>query len=123
MGENSDRRTNRSRTEGDHEREDRRYRALANHERRRVLRYLVERGSATVEDLATLLVGWEATEDGETRRPAAHRRATVRLSHVHLPHLADAELVAYDREAGTVSPTVAERTVDLLDREPAARGV
>jgi len=67
--------------------------------RRRGVLYAAERGEqTTVEELAERISTW--LSDGE----GARRDSSVRLSliHTHLPKLADAGVVEYDRERGTV---------------------
>jgi DNA-binding transcriptional ArsR family regulator len=82
--------------------DDQLYRALASTQRRRVLYLLLDRAESTVDELATVLVGWEATETGTMSGPDDHRRTVVGLVHSDLPLLADVGLVDYDRADGTV---------------------
>ncbi|MFW5911105.1 MAG: DUF7344 domain-containing protein [Halolamina sp.] len=93
------------------------YRALASTERRRLLQYLLDGEERTVDEIATVLVGWEVSESGTIGGPEDRNRTLLGLHHVHLPMLDDAGLVAYDRDRGTVrieplDPT----TVELVDR-------
>lgn len=76
--------------------------ALADRRRRRVLRYLAVTDDATAEELAAVLVGWRLEPGlvlGQNERERVHRS----LRHVHLPKLDQAGLVAYDRDADSVS--------------------
>jgi len=69
---------------------------LLSNSRRRGVLYAVERGEeTTVEELADRISSWLGD---------AHDASSVRLSlvHTHLPRLADAGVVEYDRERGTV---------------------
>jgi hypothetical protein len=91
---------------------DRFYRAMAVEARRRVLYHLVETGASTVEELATVLTGWDATGSGRVEPAGVRDRWTVELRHVHLPHLAEADLLEYDPERGTV---------EAVDLDPAVR--
>jgi hypothetical protein len=84
------------------------YRALSAEPRRRLLAYLLEHGTATRDDLAAMLAGWETTETGGFSGPDDYQRALVALEHAHLPMLDDADLVDYDDES-------AEVTLDLDD--------
>jgi len=78
------------------------YRALAAKRRRRVLYYLLETNRSSVEELATVLCGWEATS-GETMQTTGDRReCLIVLSHNHLPKLAEAGLVEYNPTTGSV---------------------
>ena len=74
------------------------YAALARYPRRRVLSYLLEQPTASVDELADLLVGWEAAARDRSMGPDERTRVLLELVHVHLPHLDDAELVVYDAE-------------------------
>jgi DNA-binding transcriptional ArsR family regulator len=92
---------------------DRFYRCLAAAERRRLLAFLLVHRESTVEELATVLAGWHATESGTMATRDDHERVVSRLHHRHLPLLVDAGLVTRGREDGTVAiealdPAVAE---------------
>lgn len=82
--------------------DDRLYRAFASTPRRRLLWILLEGGESTVDELATVLAGWDATDRGTMRTGEDRKRVVVELAHVHLPLLADVGLIAYDRDSGTV---------------------
>ena len=82
--------------------EDQFYRALASHHRRRVLSYLLEENNSNVEELATVLSGWKATTTGTMQTPADRSDLFIELSHNHLPRLADAGLIDYDSQTGSV---------------------
>jgi DNA-binding transcriptional ArsR family regulator len=83
--------------------DDRLYRALASTRRRRVLYVLLDRGESTVDEIATVLVGWDATETGGMSSPDDHRRTVIGLRHSDLPLLEDAGLLSHDRAGGTVT--------------------
>lgn len=82
---------------------------LADRQRRRILAFLSEKDDRTseVSDLVDHLV----------RESLDRRRVTTTLHHVHLPKLADAGVVEYDRRTGTVryrgDPTV-ESALDAV---------
>jgi DNA-binding transcriptional ArsR family regulator len=99
--------------------DDRLYRALAAKPRRRLLYLLLERGECSVEEVATVLTGWEATETGTMGSVADRERIRTALDHVHLPLLADVGLVTYDRQRGTVEA----EPVDPFLEELIGRGV
>ncbi len=93
------------------------YRALASPERRRLLTLLLDGEERSVEDVATLLVGWEATATGTAKEPADRKRAHLRLVHAHLPMLEEAELVSHDPDRGTVRMgALAPEAIEHLER-------
>lgn len=98
-------------------RDDEFYRALASAQRRRLLSILLDGEERTVEELATLLAGWRATDDGRLVTPADRTRISGELIHIHLPQLSEARLIDYDREAGTVCSTDLDDAIaDLIRR-------
>jgi DNA-binding transcriptional ArsR family regulator len=92
------------------------YRALAATPRRRLLSVLLDGEERTVDELATVLAGWDATDSGGMATPEDHERVAVELVHAHLPLLDDAGLVAHDRDDDTVSLEGVEPAVDDLIR-------
>ncbi|MEF8808196.1 DUF7344 domain-containing protein [Natronomonas sp.] len=102
--------------------DDRLYRALASTQRRRLLCFLLEAGETTVDELATVLTGWTAAEQGAMGTKEDREQLRMALRHIHLPLLADVGLVTYDRESGTVdiealAPAVSELIRESVDRE------
>lgn len=81
---------------------------LADRRRRRVLDYLRDHGagSASLEELVSHLAG----DDGSPAR----ERLGLSLRHVHLPKLAEAGVLDYDREAGRVRYRPEERVERVL---------
>ncbi|QZX99770.1 DUF7344 domain-containing protein [Halobaculum rubrum] len=99
------------------------YRAFASRQRRRVLAILRDTGSdeTSVEELATLLCGYDAADTGTMKTPSDRDRLLAALTHVHLPHLDAVGLVDYDRGDGAASPRPLDPAVEeLLDRSVAA---
>lgn len=78
------------------------YRALASTRRRRLLYLLLVEAESTVDEIATVLAGWDATEAGTMATPDNYEQIVIELRHKHLPLLAEAGLVAYDSERSTV---------------------
>lgn len=82
--------------------EDQFYWALAAPQRRRLLYYLLGEQESTVEELATVLSGWEATITGTMHTSANWSELRLALVHNHLPRLAEAGLIDYDPHDGSV---------------------
>lgn len=100
---------------------DRFYAALASRARRRTLHHLLDQGECTVEELATVLAGWDAVGREEATTTYGRRDRELELVHVHLPMLADADLVEYERGDVAVEPADVEPPVrDLIERSLAA---
>lgn len=79
------------------------FRALADERRRRALSYVLDADSSvTIDELATGLAEWESemTVLGEFDGDIGELRAV--LQHIHLPKLAEADLIEYDTSAGTI---------------------
>lgn len=99
------------------------YRAFASRKRRRLLAMLRDTGPdrTSVDELATLLCGYDAADTGTMRTPSSRDQLLVALIHVHLPHLEAVGLVDYDRGDRTVAPRPLDPEVaELLDRSVAA---
>lgn len=101
--------------------DDRLYRCLAAQSRRRLLYYLLDTEEATVEELAEVLTGWDATEQGGMSTADDYKHVEISLRHTHLPALADAALVSHDpsTEAVTISE-IDDSVAELLERSIAA---
>jgi len=84
-------------------------RAVADPERRAILRHLhaTDSRAVGVDDLA------EAIESRD--RPTDDGRTAVELHHAHLPVLADAEVIEFDRERGSVAYRGDDRVEALLE--------
>lgn len=86
--------------------------ALADRRRRRTLHLLREIGRPlTLESLAERLVAIDR-EGGRELPDAAVERTYVALAHVHVPRLADAGLVRFDGDAGTVGTARLSATLE-----------
>ncbi len=93
------------------------YRALADRTRRRLAYYLTMQSETTVEDSTTALVGWDVSGQGSMASPSDHKEMRTALEHVHLPMLADAGLIEYDPDSGTVAAEDLHEDVEwLLER-------
>ncbi|WP_226012765.1 DUF7344 domain-containing protein [Halomicrobium salinisoli] len=86
--------------------------ALADRHRRRILLALLDGDPQTVDDIAV--------RDGERTDEQRLKHRQIHLLHNHLPHLAEAGLVRWERGAGTVEkgPRFAEirPLIQLLER-------
>lgn len=97
------------------------FQALSVERRRRLLVYLLEEDRTTVDELASMLAGWEATEEATMGSPDAQRQIRTTLVHQHLPALKEADLLDYSRESGDVSlgridEAAAEVLLESVDR-------
>jgi hypothetical protein len=90
------------------------FRVLSDDYRRCVLYYLLDRESATVDELATVLTGWtQAREDAfEIATPDDRTRVRAKLHHVYLPRIDGAGFVHYEYDSGEVE---LETVPDMLD--------
>lgn len=100
---------------------DRLFSCLSDATRRRCLAYLDRSGSVSVPDLAAQLAAEAADATIANVDRAERERVHTTLVHAHLPKLADAGLVEWDREAGTV--TLPERSAALRERFRTPPGV
>lgn len=93
------------------------YRALASSHRRRLLYYLCETDESTVEELASVLSGWEITPTGTMQTQADRLEIRLQLLHNHLPRLVDAELIDYNPHTGTVQlKPLHQRVIDIIQQ-------
>jgi hypothetical protein len=100
------------------ERLDRAFGLLSDRDRRRLLYYLREHGSATRTELADVLAGWAATDrpDGVVRAER-HRHFRSSLYHNHLPALEEGDLVNTRDDHIVVAadwPAWIDRCLDLV---------
>jgi DNA-binding transcriptional ArsR family regulator len=86
---------------------------LRNRRRRLVMRYLGEHDRAEIGELAEHVAAVENGTDPEALSSSERKRVYVSLYQSHLPKLAEAEVIDYDKERGTVGRSP---SADLLDR-------
>lgn len=99
------------------------YRALAATPRRRILYCLLGESRRSVEELATVLTGWEATDRSTMGTQEDRQKWLLALAHQHLPVLAAADLLRYDRERGRVElAAVSPRVADVVRWSVLAEG-
>jgi hypothetical protein len=91
------------------------YRALAATPRRRIVYCLLEEHRRSVEELVTALTGWEATDQSTTGTREDQQKLSLALIHQHLPVLAAADILRYDREREQVElASLDPRVADLV---------
>ena len=78
------------------------YQALASEQRRQLLHYLLEQQESTVDELATVLSGWQATTTDSIQSDSDRQKLKTALTHHHLPVLSEAGLVEYHADHETV---------------------
>jgi hypothetical protein len=78
-------------------------------ETRITLAHLSDREATTIDELATVIAGQTAAEEGRIEGKELHGHARVALHHSVLPRLADHDILEYDPETGEV------RNVDVPD--------
>ncbi|MFD1687476.1 DUF7344 domain-containing protein [Halobellus litoreus] len=90
------------------------YRALASCHRRRLLYYLFDNNDCTIEELTSVLSGWEATTSGAMQTTTDRSKLRLGLVHSHLPQLAEIGLIDYDMDEGTVKLEPLHPQVELI---------
>jgi len=86
---------------------------LSNHRRRMVLYYLREHGdSAGVKELAEAIAAMENEIPAEELTSQQRKRVYVSLYQTHLPKMADAQVIEYDKDEGTVRLTDRTSSID-----------
>lgn len=84
---------------------DDRFDVLSNHRRRRVLTNLAENDTAVVGELAEHIAAIENDKPAGALSSQERKRVYIALYQSHLPKMADAGIVDYDKNRGTVSLT------------------
>lgn len=92
---------------------------LADRRRRYVLQRLQTADQPiSLEELVADISAWEETPPPKTTLTDKVDEVTVSLQHCHLPKLADAGLIEYDRTAENVAYTDHPQVEALVDRFP-----
>ncbi len=76
---------------------------LRNRNRRFACYFLLEHETASVSELADVVVSWIHTADGRIVEPQCREQCYLSLHHTHVPMLVETGVVCYDERAGTVS--------------------
>lgn len=91
------------------------YRALADDERRSLMQYLVRTsGRSSVAEIVAELGGHNGPALDEPTEAGAMSGLHVRLLHTHLPKLADADLLWWDRGSGEVTATALAASIPAV---------
>lgn len=88
--------------------------SVLSHRRRRSVLQCLGEDPTSVEDLARLVAEDEGTASGRSSGAPRSLHVRTSLEHQHLPKLAHAGLVEWDRETETVARTPAAEAVDPL---------
>jgi DNA-binding transcriptional ArsR family regulator len=99
---------------------------LSNARRRYVLYYLRQAGEPVeLGELANELAAWENDTTPDNLSKQQRKRVYVSLYQTHIPKLADAEMVEYDQERGTVTLTAGAHHLEgyLGDDEETTGGI
>lgn len=97
---------------------------LSSPRRRYVLFYLRQQGRPVdLKELSSQVAAWENDIDPEDLTSQQRKRVYVSLYQTHIPKLADAGVVDYDQETGTVQLTERASSVDEYLRADAGRNV
>lgn len=83
------------------------YTLLSNRRRRNVIHSLLDDRASTIGELASLLAAWENGCSPEEVTSKQRKRVYTALRQTHLPKLADAGVLAYDEDRGSVELTPA----------------
>ncbi|MCY4732608.1 hypothetical protein KY092_18875 [Natronomonas gomsonensis] len=81
------------------------FRMLSNHRRRQVLLYLQENGSAAVGELAEHIASIENRKPVTAVSSRERKRVYIALHQSHLSKMAEAGIIEYNKNRGTVSST------------------
>lgn len=87
---------------------DRVFDILSSARRRAILRYLMEhadRDEFSVQELTTEIAAWEHDVTVDQLSPDQRKRVYVSCYQTHLPKLADADIIEFDRDQGIIRPT------------------
>jgi len=87
---------------------------LSSPRRRYVLYYLQEHGDGPVDlrELSEQVAAWENDTDVEDLTSQQRKRVYVSLYQTHIPKMAEADVIEYDQESGTVALTDRSRAVE-----------
>ena len=87
---------------------------LSNRSVRYALYYLSAESETSLDRLADIVTGLEATVDGDVGTPADREQIRIRLYHVTLPKLDDAGYLEFDTEDHTVGEIVRDADGEFL---------
>lgn len=88
--------------------------ALASPQARTTLRYLAERGPATLTELADVVTGTEAAATGSIAGPSRREDVLIALHHRMLPRLAACGFLRYEPDQRAVTDVTIPPTVATL---------
>mgnify|MGYP006283688435 CR=1 FL=1 len=100
-------------TEGEQLSEDQVFSILSNRRRRLALHTIRQVGATDLSSLAEQVAAWENDSTVEELTTDERKRVYTSLQQVHLPRMDEADVVAFDKDRGTVEATEAAEELDI----------
>lgn len=86
---------------------------LSNHRRRYAVHHLIQTGETTLGELAEHVAAWEYDKQLHEVSSGERKRVYCALQQSHLPKMDTANVVDFDKDRGTVTPTEETENLDI----------
>lgn len=86
---------------------------LSNHRRRYAVHHLIQTGETTLGELAEHVAAWEYDKQLHEVSSGERKRVYCALQQSHLPKMDTANVVDFDKNRGTVTPTEETENLDI----------
>jgi hypothetical protein len=86
---------------------------LSNHRRRYAVHHLIQNGETTLGELAEHVAAWEYDKQIHEVSSRERKRVYCALQQSHLPKMDTANVIEFDKNRGTVTPTEATENLDI----------